>query len=170
MKKRNKKVDTLVMIKLAETLLTRNEYKKAKTLLEKVIDLDKRNPEAYYLLGEALCKEELFQEAVTSLKIANTLLPNHPRILHLLGWSTFMYGDANLGRKYMKMALEKIPDDIQILCDLTALENKEGKHEEAMEYIQKAMSIDPRNPMVQELFHVTSLMNKLHDEVITRVN
>lgn len=38
-----------------------------------------------------------------------------------------MNGDTELGRKLIKQALERIPDDIQILCDLAVLETRQGK-------------------------------------------
>lgn len=133
-------------------------------MLKKILTLDDTNPEVYYFLGEALCKQEHFSESVKMLQKADTLLPNHPRILHLLGWATFLNGDPASGRKLLLLSLKKLPTEISTLCDLAVLENEDGNGEKAKELAQRALSIDPTNSMAQEVFQVVSFVNNLRDE------
>lgn len=130
----------------------------------------KKNSEGHYLLGEALCKQQYFAKSVVHLKKANSLLPDHPRILHLLGWTTFMNGDPNLGRQFLCSALKKLPNDVQIICDLAVLENQQGNTNKAIEYATLAMKIEPNNPMVQEVLMVINAVGKMRDQLKNKAN
>lgn len=142
----------------------------AETISRQVVKIDPSNSEAYYFLGEALCKQGKFQESVDSLKKANKLLPNHPRIIHLLGWAIFMNGNTNLGKKLINQALKVIPDDVQILCDLAVLETRQGNGEVAKEYILRAYAIDPIHPLVQEVFKKVVYFDKERMRLTKNIN
>lgn len=149
------------LIRKADYCLELADWKGAEKYLQEAISLDPTNPEAFYLLGEALCKQERFLESIHSLKIANKILPNNPRILHLLGWANFMSGNAALGRKFMTKALQLLPEDIQILCDLAVLENKEGNEIQAKKHVLKALKIDPKNEMAKEVLQSILFFSRL---------
>ena len=144
----------------AEQCLILGRNTEAEILSRETVKLDPKNPEAYYFLGEALCKQRRFKESIKSLEKVNKLLPKHPRIIHLLGWVIFMHGDAHVGRTYLKQALSVLPEDVQILCDLAVLENSQGKGEAAKEYILKALRIQPNNPLAQEVFQQVLVFDK----------
>ncbi len=149
------------LVKEGEKLIELAKYKQAEKLLLEAIDYDPKNVEIYYLLGEVLCKQERFQDAIMALKIANKLMPHHPRINHLLGWALFMNGNIENGRKYMQQALLDLPDDIQIICDLAVLENQAESSNEALKYIKKALKIAPEDPMVQEVYQVINMIIRM---------
>lgn len=151
-----KKASIKQLLQRAEKCLVRGENKDAEMIARHVIPMDPANSEAYYFLGEALCKQGKFRESLDCLTQANKLLPNNPRIIHLLGWVIFMNGDGELGRKLMKKALEQIPDDVQILCDLAVLETGQENGEKAKEYATRAYEIDPGNPLTQEVFRAVT--------------
>ncbi|PJE68441.1 hypothetical protein COU94_01830 [Candidatus Shapirobacteria bacterium CG10_big_fil_rev_8_21_14_0_10_38_8] len=155
---------------LAEKCLINGEYQKTEKILKKIIPLDLFNPELYYFLGEALCKQYRFKEALVLLTKADQLLPNHPRIYHLLGWVQFMNGDADLGRMTLKKALEKLPDDVSILCDLAVLENQVQNGQEAIEYATQAIKVDPGNELAQETFQAMTYFQKLRLNLVRRDN
>jgi len=154
------------LLEKANDLLTRSLYNQAEVVLTQALKIEKNDPEVYYLLGEVFCKQERFKESITVLKKAESLLPGHPRIIHLLGWATFMSGDVETGRKMLKHALEMLPQDVPILCDLAVLENQAQNGNEAKEYALRAIEIDPENPMAQEVFMVVSIFNKIRSQIL----
>ena len=158
------------LLREAEKCLILGENPDAETISRQIIELEPNNSEAHYFLGEALCKQGKFQESVDTLKKANKLLPNHPRITHLLGWAIFMNGDVELGKKLIKQALERIPDDIQILCDLAVLETRQGNGDLAKEYALRAFKIDAIHPLVQEVFKTVVHFYKKRTKLTTKIN
>jgi cytochrome c-type biogenesis protein CcmH/NrfG len=153
------------LILKAETLLENASYKAAEHVLREVIKEDDTQVEAYYLLGEVLCKQTQFSESVTMLEKANKLQPEHPRILHLLGWAIFMNGDPSRGRELLLKALILEPDDTKIICDLAVLENQTENSDKAIQYATVAQRIAPEDPMVQEVLMVTNMMKDLRSKV-----
>lgn len=168
-KKKNSEL-VLKLIREAEQLIILNKYKESELILNEVLSLDDNNPEGHYLLGEALCKQQYFARSVEHLKRANSLLPDHPRILYLLGWAIFMNGDPDSGRQFLYSALKKLPHDIQIICDLAVLENQQGNTDEAIGYATLAMKIEPQNPMVQEVLMVINTTGKIRDQLKNKTN
>jgi len=158
------------LLQKANDLLAQNLYNQAEIVLNKALKIKKNEPEVYSLLGEVYCKQGRFKESIVALKKAEFLLPGHPKIIHLLGWATFMNGDAETGRKLLKQALEGLPQDISILCDLAVLENQEQNGHEAEKYALKAMEISPNDPMVQEVFVVVSSFNKIRSQIVENDN
>lgn len=146
------------IFKNIEKLMIAEDYENAREYLIKAIEEDPRNPEAHYLLGEVFCKLGDFEVSVKELEVANSLLPQNSQIIHLLGWASFMSGDIEHGRKLMEAALSVMPDDIYLLCDLAVLEMNDVNIK-ALEYSEKAMKINPHDPMVKEVFMIT---NKFH--------
>lgn len=154
----------------AEKCLILGENPDAETISRQIIELEPNNSEAHYFLGEALCKQGKFQESVDTLEKADKLLPNHPRIIHLLGWAIFMNGDVELGRTLIKQALTKLPDDIQILCDLAVLETRQGNGDLAKEYALRAFEIDAVHPLVQEVFKAVVYFDKERTRLTKNIN
>lgn len=139
------------IIKNIEALMEVGEYNKARGCLTKLIKKDQKNPEPHYLLGECFCKLRKFDQAITELHLANSLLPDNPLILELLGWTFFMSGDSKTGREFMEASLALAPNEIQTFCDLAVLEMKEG-NEKAIGYAEKALEIAPDDEMVKNVF------------------
>ncbi len=149
------------LIEKANTLMEDNRYNEAEPLLLVAIKHNVKNPEAYYLLGEVYCKQQRFKESIDILRHADTLLPNHPEILHLLGWALFMSGNIVDGRSFMTITLKSNPNDIRLLCDLTVLEMQAQDYLKAREYARTAMNLAPNDEMVQEVNTVLDHMYQL---------
>lgn len=167
---KNNKTNVKKLIKQADKCLELARWEEAEKILRQVIKFNQKNPEAYYLLGEALCKQERFKESIDCLIKADKFFPDNPRILHLLGWVYFMNGDSIIGRKLMEKAYQIFPEDIQILCDLAVLENKEGNENQALLFINKALKTDPENEMVKEVYQATLYFKELRSRFTKRIN
>jgi len=164
------KVNVKKLIKQADKCLELTQWEEAEKILRQVLKVDQKNPEIYYLLGEALCKQERFIESIDTLSKADKLLPNNPRVLHLFGWTHFMNGNSNVGRKLMEKAHYIFPEDIQILCDLAVLENKEENYNQALIYINEALKIDPMNEMAKEVLQVTLYLKESNSKQRNKSN
>jgi tetratricopeptide (TPR) repeat protein len=149
------------LIEKINTFMELNRYDEAEQLLMVVIKRDPKNPEAYYLLGEVYCKQSRFQESIRELHKADTLLPNHWRIFHLLGWAYFMNKDIQTGRMYLTKALAVEPNDIPLLCDFAVLEMNDHDYIKAKEYALTALNISPTDEMVLEVHAVVARMDEL---------
>lgn len=159
----SKKIDTKILIKSAEQYIIFGKFKKAESLLRKTVKQEYLNPEAHYLLGEALCKQEEFEEAISELEKADALLPNNPQIQHLLGWTIHMNGDSDKGRRLLIKALKAAPDNVSILCDLAVLELTQENDEKALKYATEAIKINPTDPMAQDVLQNVIRFSKLRE-------
>lgn len=166
MTKPNKFEQARSLIRQADQDLSQNNWLKAEVKLRCAIRLDSQNPEAYFYLGEALCKQERFDESLAVLKKADALLPNNGRIIHLIGWVYLMLRNIKKGRQFMERALRYLPQDIQLLCDLAVLENRSGNFAKAKQYTTLALRIDPTNDMAQEVQLAISAFKKLKDKLL----
>jgi Tfp pilus assembly protein PilF len=138
------------VLKEIEELIIVGENSSAEKYLLQVMERYPKHPEVHYLLGDVYCKLIKFDLAIEHLKMADRILPENPQILNALGWAIFMNGDIATGRKYMELALKITPEKVRLLCDLTVLEMRAG-NKKALEYAQKALELDPNDPLVQEV-------------------
>ncbi len=167
---KNEKTFVKKLIKQADKYLELARWEEAEKILRQAIKIDQNNPEAYYLLGEALCKQEQFIESINFLSKANNIIPNNSKILHLLGWTYFMNGNSDTGRKFMNKAYYLDPEDIQLLCDIAVLENKEGNEDQALIFINRALELDPVNEMAKEVLQVILYFKELRSKLVNKVN
>lgn len=157
------------LVRKAEKLMEIDDYQNAEILLNQALEENPDNAEAHYLLGEALSKLDNFGLALEHLRKALFLFPGHPRILHLLGWVTFMNGDPDSGRKFMLLSLEKLPE-LQTYCDLAVLENGQGNSQQAMEYALRAKEIESDSEMVQQVIDAINYFRRLREEQSDKIN
>lgn len=158
------------LVRKAEELLISDQYIKAKNLLLEALEKDPNNPEAYYLLGDALCKLHRFKDAIIVLQKADRLLPKHPRIYHILGWAIFMNGDIPAGRAFMEVILNTEPNNAELLADLAVLEMKAGNFNKSQEYIARAKKIAPNDETVLEVEMVIDKMKRLSEQAKRKPN
>jgi len=170
MKNKDDQTMAFKLIRKAEKFIEQESYPEAELLLKDAIKLDTTNPEGFYLLGEALCKQQKFDESVDSLITADRLLPKNPEIIHLLGWATFMNGNITEGRKLMELSLGQMPDEPRFLCDLAVLEMRAEENDKAFEYAKHAIDAAPTDPMVMEVFHVVSHVRRIRKTYNNTVN
>ena len=149
------------LVRKAEELLITGQFFKAQDLLMEALEKDPSNPEAYYLLGDVLCKLQRFKDAITVLQKADRLTPRHPRIYHLLGWAIFMNGDIPAGRAFMEVTLKAEPGNVQLLADLAVLEMNAGNFDKTQDYILRGKKISPNDEMLAEVEMVANKMKSL---------
>lgn len=158
------------LVQKAEQLVISGQFTKAQDLLMEALGKDPNNPEAYYLLGDVLCKLKRFKDAITVLQKADNLFPKHPRIYHLLGWAIFMDGDIPAGRAFMEVALKVMPDEIQLFTDLAVLEMRAGNFEKAQDYITRGKKLAPTDEILAEVEMVVKKIKNLSERAKNKPN
>jgi TolB-like protein len=84
----------------------------------------------------------------TALAQAIRLAPEDPAVIHMQGRGAAAVEDAAGARKFYERALERAPGDVQFLLSLGNLAAQERHWAEAMGYLRRAQTLDPRNPVV----------------------
>jgi TolB-like protein len=83
-----------------------------------------------------------------ALAQALRLAPSDPAVIHAQGLGAEANEDLAGARKYYEQALQLIPGDVEVLGSLGGLATQERKWAEAMGYLRRAQTFDPRNPIV----------------------
>jgi len=83
-----------------------------------------------------------------ALAQAIRLAPEDPAVIHMQGRGAAAVEDVAGARKFYERALELVPGDVQFLLSRGNLAAQERKWAEAMGYLRRAQTLDPRNPVV----------------------
>lgn len=63
-----------------------------------------------------------------------------------------MSGNYREAERFLKMALERNPEDLEALLNLSILYEITHNREGALEALEKALKLDPENPKLRERF------------------
>ncbi len=152
---------------IADNLLSLDRLSDAKKAAQYVLSL---HPESYignFVIGFAASNDEDWQKAIRYFRLSNTSQPNNPEILRCLGWALFHAEHETEGVATLRRALFLREDDSSILCDLAACLLQQNEFGEAVALIKKALTIDPDEVRVQELFDVANRLQIAYSEDIT---
>jgi tetratricopeptide (TPR) repeat protein len=130
----------------AKTNIERKNYSRAIYELRSALQLQPKNAEAHYQMGVALLHNGLPVPALQQFKNAAELAPAradaHLQIARLLTDT----GDRQLlalAEQHAKTALERQPNDPEILHALAVAEWRQGKTEAALQHLDQAIRIAP---------------------------
>lgn len=141
---------------IADNLLSLDRLSEAKKAASHVLSL---NPQSYignFVIGFAASNEEQWDKAVKYFHLSNVGQPNNPEILRCLGWAIFHGGKQSEGIATLRRALFLRENDSSILCDLAACLLQQNEFVEAVALLRQALTIDPEELRVQELFEVAN--------------
>ncbi len=96
--------------------------------------------------GDAFVSDENYSQAEKSYLEAIRLDPKNLGTYRALGGLYEEKRDYDLARETWEYVLEHEPTDIQALLKLYDIDHREGKENEAMAYLQKALGYEPNNP------------------------
>ncbi|TFG58039.1 MAG: tetratricopeptide repeat protein, partial [Deltaproteobacteria bacterium] len=126
--------------------LAESKPAEAKTLLQQAIAKDPRNVQAYFQLGHACVKLKEYPKALEAYTKASEIDPNFADAFFNMGYVYAVrkeYGNAE--KMYSKVvALSPMYVD-EALFNLGMVQEKQGKREESLQNIEKALSINPGN-------------------------
>ena len=143
---------------LGEEALKREDYDGAITYFIEYLKKSPKDADAHLILGLALLKNERLREAVKEFKEAIHLDPGNEESKALIKNSIFeeVYkfsskGNEETSMRYLMAYLTINPDDIDTHLALTRKFIKKGDTRNAIGSLNKAVSLDHRNPEVIEL-------------------
>ncbi len=131
----------------------KKEFARAKSYLEKALQLDFNNAKAYAALGYVHYKMRNFNESIKVLKKAIELDEENATAHNSLG---YIYADTNMNLeeavKECEIALELVPDYAAYMDSMGWAHYKKGDFGKAKEYLTKALDELPDNEEVKKHF------------------
>ena len=115
----------------ARIFYRKKEYDKTIETLDKLIEYDKNNAEAYYFKGLALNKKEEYKKALNSIVSALELNPQPAKYYAQAAVSNFNLGFYNDAMLYIKEAVEIEPNDLNYKKLAADIAEKSGNMHES---------------------------------------
>jgi tetratricopeptide (TPR) repeat protein len=110
--------------------------------LERAVEMDSSNADAWYALAEVLFKLGSYEESRQAYLTTFELNPDASDAYASAGICYFMTGDREKAAEVLYDALERFPDDAKTNHGAAVLLLDEGKYEEAVPYAEKAVELD----------------------------
>jgi tetratricopeptide (TPR) repeat protein len=106
---------------------------------------------SHLLRGQALLKNNRFENAVTELEAARGLDPKLPRMDYSLGLAYYKKGQPEQARQAFEAELKRTPRDVTVMWYLASLDEQEDKTDAALRRLQAALKIEPDSADVNAL-------------------
>jgi len=116
-------------------------YKEALAELNKAIQMDPRNAEAYYWRGRTLVNLGRLDQGADDFKRAVTFKPDYAEAYDHLGWLASKRGDVDEGIAYLTKAIEFKPENAWAFYNRSRLFFSKGDLAGAMRDAEKACSL-----------------------------
>lgn len=151
-----------IYIYLSTAYSRQRNYRRAEEILTDAVGRFQGNDELHFHLALVYDKTDRFDEMVKSLRKTIEINPRHAEALNYLGYY-FADKDMNLeeARSLIERALEERPDSGYFLDSLAWVLFRQGRLEEAVEKLRKAMTIVTEDPVIYE--HMGDIHNALQD-------
>jgi type II secretory pathway predicted ATPase ExeA/tetratricopeptide (TPR) repeat protein len=134
----------------AESLFIKNPGK-AEILLSKAVEADPQNAEAHFDLGRLYTKSKDYSKAITAYQKAANLSHRPSDAFYNMG---FIYAStkdfANAEKMFLHVADLKPPYLYKVLFNLAVVQQKQGKKQQCIENLEKAMINNPKNQRAQQ--------------------
>jgi tetratricopeptide (TPR) repeat protein len=131
--------------------LTESQPEKAKDLLLKSVELDPGNAQANYQLGLVYVKLKDFDNAKKTYQIVTELNPTSADAFFNLGYVQAVTKDYTKAEEMYKRVVELAPSYLdEALYNLALVQDKEGKRDQCIANLQKAISVNPENQLAKE--------------------
>jgi serine/threonine protein kinase/tetratricopeptide (TPR) repeat protein len=137
-------------------LFLRREYEEAEEHMRKAIELDPKIYESHYIFGRISFSRGQMDKAARHFRDACRLVPEAFDSWYLLGMCYRNLGEKNKARRADRECSEAVfkrvrsnPDDTRALTMGASILVALGEPERAMEWIERALAIDPEEPIIQ---------------------
>ena len=134
----------------ADSVFTKNPGK-AEILLSKALEADPENAEAYFDLGKLYTKSKDYPKAIKAYQKAANLNYRPSDAFYNLG---FIYAStkdlANAEKMFLHVVDLKPPYLDKVLFNLAVVQQKQGKKQQCIENLEKAMINNPKNQRAQQ--------------------
>jgi len=135
---------------LGELLITRQAYAEAISYLKRGVGADPYSAVNHYLLGFAYSRIDQWKKAHSEFVLAVDIDPAEPAHWQMCAESLIALRRFGESEPYLRKVLELNPTSVDALVCLSQVFQSKGESEQAMEYIEKALSYDPANARARE--------------------
>ena len=134
----------------AESELIKNP-RAAETLLSTAIEVDPGNAEAHFDLGRLYTKSKNYPKAIIAYQQAANLNHRSSDTFYNLGFIYAATKDfANAEKMFLQVVDLKPPYLDKVLFNLAVVQQKQGKNQQCIENLEKAIKNNPKNQRVQQ--------------------
>jgi serine/threonine protein kinase/Flp pilus assembly protein TadD len=131
--------------------LTEDQPEKAKALLLRAVELDPGSAQANYQLGLVYVKLNDFENAKKTYQIVAELNPTSADAFFNLGYVHAVTKNYPKAEEMYKRVVELAPSYLdEALYNLALVQDKEGKRDQCIANLEKALSVKPENQLAKE--------------------
>ncbi len=128
------------------TSILESNPKQAESLLQKAIELDPANAEAFYNLGKLYTSKKEYAKAIQSYDKAIDLDPSSPDAFFNLGFLYYGRKDYPKAEALFLKVTELQPTYLdEAYFNLAVVQNLQGKKEESIGNLERALEVNPNN-------------------------
>jgi len=144
------------------TSILESNPKQAESLLQKAIELDPENAEAFYNLGKLYTSKKEYAKAIQSYDKAIDLAPSSPDAFFNLGFLYYGRKDYSKAEALFLKVTELQPAYLdQAYFNLAVVQNLQGKKEESIGNLERALEVNPKNDKARKyLLRVTRIFHE----------
>jgi Flp pilus assembly protein TadD len=135
-------------LRLAQCLFRSGQTDKAGYLVDQVLGKESDNGEGLLLLGQTRIARGDAHGSLPCFQKAAVLMPDNAQARWELGRAFYLAGQAGAAEATLLRSTEMAPTWAAIPCLLAVLYWRQGKIDEAFQYIRKALTLDAGDPEV----------------------
>lgn len=145
--------------RLANEMLSRNEFTNAARLFRRTVELDPENETHHFNLGIALGRLQKPDEAIAEFRSALQIYPDYAEAHNSLGLQLAVTGNLVEAARHFETALQIQPDLAEAANNLGTVQARRQQYPEALASFEKALAIDTNH--LEARFNVTQVLLKL---------
>lgn len=155
-----------LMAALTTSYITQGELTKAKSLILKMLENDKNNPNTYTLQAFIYLKEDKIELAKENLNKALAIEANNPNANDTLARIAIQDGDFKRAKALYEKILISYPNDIKTISKLWKISQHQGNQVEAFSWLNQAYSKAPNNISLNIALAEAHILKKEYDSAI----
>ena len=138
-------------VKAAEYYSELNQWDKAELEYRALLQAEPMNHSPYIYLGNALMRQQSFDEALKALEQSLEIKPS-AYAYKMMGRISMMREDAAAGKVYFEEAVKIAPNDIEAQFDLAQTYALTAEFEKANLWVQRVLRMNRHHPGARKLF------------------
>ncbi|MBI4551254.1 MAG: tetratricopeptide repeat protein [Candidatus Latescibacteria bacterium] len=156
---------------LAQALNKTRRLSDSVPYFEKAASLNPKSLESQEGLGDGLLAKGEYPKAAVAYQHAVDLDPNNAELLYKLGWTQSQAGvaDTVMAVKNLQKALSIDSTSVRPYIQLAAVFFQQGRYEETLPYLQKAIALQPDDANQYELLGRCYIRRGLYADAVTAV-
>lgn len=137
--------------KKATERMQQEDFDAAVEILKRMVTDNPVDANAFYLLGIAYMKKQMYLEATEALTKVTKLTPSFAGSFHQLGLSYQQQNEKEKALQYFEKALERKPDSVDSLYNAGLILFELNRIPEALTHFEKALELNPDDPEFLEM-------------------